>query len=68
VGGWGLGGTLIEAREGGMGYGVSEGESWKEENIGNVNKENIQLKKEKKKKCIDFLDTCTDFPVIFFFF
>jgi hypothetical protein len=29
-----------------MGYGVSEGDTWKGENIGNINKENIQLKKK----------------------
>jgi hypothetical protein len=31
VGGWGS--TLIEAWEGRLGYGVSEGETWKGENI-----------------------------------
>jgi hypothetical protein len=36
VGEWGN--TLIEAGGGGMGQGVSEGETWKAENIWNVNK------------------------------
>jgi hypothetical protein len=39
VDGWGS--TLIEVVGGGMGEG-SEGETWKGENIRNVNKENIQ--------------------------
>jgi hypothetical protein len=29
-----------------MGYGVYEGENWKEENIRNVNKDNIQFEKK----------------------
>jgi hypothetical protein len=40
VGGWGS--TLIEAGGWGMGWGISEGETWNGENIWNVNKENIQ--------------------------
>jgi hypothetical protein len=39
VGGWEC--TLIEARKEGMGWGGSKRESWKVENIRNVNKENI---------------------------
>ena len=40
---WGI--TLIElGGGGGVQYGVFEGETWKGENIWNVNKENIQEK------------------------
>jgi hypothetical protein len=46
----GVGGSpLIEAKEGGEDRGFWQGD-WKEENIWNVNKENVQLKKERKKK------------------
>jgi hypothetical protein len=41
-----VGSTLIEAGGEIMGKEVSEGEIWKEENIWNINKENVQLKNQ----------------------
>jgi hypothetical protein len=46
--GW-VGSTLMEAGGGVMREGVSEEETWKGENIWNVNKENIQFKKKYPK-------------------
>ena len=46
----GGGGNLIEAVGAGMGYRVSEGETWKGENIQNVNKENIQERRKAKER------------------
>ena len=40
--------TVIESRKKGMGQGFCGGETWKGDNICNVNKLNNQYKKEKK--------------------
>jgi hypothetical protein len=51
VGGW-VRSNLIEAGGGRMGYGGSEGETWKGENIWDMSKEYIQLKNKQTKTTV----------------